>query len=155
MSFLRSSADWIRGRLFWGARGIRSDLWSNPRETLNAKNGSAHTAWSSSGQRRWLTGWEETAHRGSEVSLQALDVLALVCTLSNTSGISLNKDFYSSSGFNLLLYGVGSKRNLLEDFRLTLLKDLTHVVVNGYFPSLTIKSVSCYLFHSCFLSFSV
>ncbi|ELU00612.1 hypothetical protein CAPTEDRAFT_126602, partial [Capitella teleta] len=45
------------------------------------------------------------------------------------------------SGFNLLLYGVGSKRNLLEDFRLTLLKDLTHVVVNGYFPSLTIKSV--------------
>ena len=50
--------------------------------------------------------------------------------------------FYFSNGFNILLYGLGSKRNLIEDFRTTMLKDFSHVVVNGYFPSLTVKHVS-------------
>ena len=42
----------------------------------------------------------------------------------------------------ILLHGLGSKRTLLEDFRKTMLSDLSQVVVNGYFPSLTIKHVS-------------
>lgn len=46
-----------------------------------------------------------------------------------------------SNGFNLLLYGVGSKRRLIEEFRTAILEDFSHVVVNGYFPSLTLKSV--------------
>ena len=32
----------------------------------------------------------------------------------------------------------------MDDFRKSELKDLDHVVVNGYFPSLTIKHVSPY-----------
>ncbi|XP_069138400.1 origin recognition complex subunit 2-like [Argopecten irradians] len=44
-------------------------------------------------------------------------------------------------GFNMLLYGLGSKRKLLEDFRDTHLSELSHLVVNGYFPSLTIKHI--------------
>ncbi|KAL4229425.1 Origin recognition complex subunit 2 [Mactra antiquata] len=45
------------------------------------------------------------------------------------------------NGFNILLYGYGSKRLVLEDFRSTILKGFTQVVVNGYFPSLTIKHI--------------
>ncbi|CAN2389159.1 DNA replication origin binding [Pristimantis euphronides] len=44
-------------------------------------------------------------------------------------------------GFNIVLFGLGSKRNLIEKFRTTLLYDLPHVVINGFFPSLTIKSI--------------
>ncbi|KAL3836298.1 hypothetical protein ACJMK2_021735 [Sinanodonta woodiana] len=44
-------------------------------------------------------------------------------------------------GFNILLYGLGSKRNLLEDFQQSYLKDFSCLVVNGYFPSLTIKDI--------------
>ncbi|XP_060076321.1 origin recognition complex subunit 2-like [Ylistrum balloti] len=49
--------------------------------------------------------------------------------------------FQLSQGFNILLYGLGSKRKLLEDFRKTHLCDLSHLVVNGYFPSLTVKHI--------------
>lgn len=49
--------------------------------------------------------------------------------------------FYMCNGYNILLHGLGSKRTLLEDFRRSELKDLDHVVVNGYFPSLTIKHI--------------
>uniref|UniRef100_A0A8D0GA45 Origin recognition complex subunit 2 n=1 Tax=Sphenodon punctatus TaxID=8508 RepID=A0A8D0GA45_SPHPU len=44
-------------------------------------------------------------------------------------------------GFNIVLYGLGSKRDLLEKFRTSLLQDSIHVVVNGFFPSITVKSV--------------
>ncbi|KAM3917432.1 origin recognition complex subunit 2 [Leptodactylus fuscus] len=44
-------------------------------------------------------------------------------------------------GFNIVLYGLGSKRNLMEKFRNTLLQDLLHVVINGFFPGITIKSI--------------
>ena len=50
--------------------------------------------------------------------------------------------FLCSNGYNILLHGLGSKRTLMDDFRKSELKDLDHVVVNGYFPSLTIKHVS-------------
>ncbi|NXG64302.1 ORC2 protein, partial [Hemiprocne comata] len=44
-------------------------------------------------------------------------------------------------GFNIVLYGLGSKRDLLEKFRTSVLQDSLHLVVNGYFPSITVKSI--------------
>ncbi|NWW92380.1 ORC2 protein, partial [Rhynochetos jubatus] len=44
-------------------------------------------------------------------------------------------------GFNIVLYGLGSKRDLLEKFRTSVLHDSVHLVVNGYFPSITIRSI--------------
>ncbi|NXG79979.1 ORC2 protein, partial [Baryphthengus martii] len=44
-------------------------------------------------------------------------------------------------GFNIVLYGLGSKRDLLEKFRTSLLQDSVHLVVNGYFPSITVRSI--------------
>lgn len=41
-----------------------------------------------------------------------------------------------------MLYGLGSKHDLLEKFRTSMLQDSVHLVVNGYFPSITVKSVS-------------
>ncbi|XP_056009143.1 origin recognition complex subunit 2-like isoform X3 [Ostrea edulis] len=49
--------------------------------------------------------------------------------------------FHICNGYNILLHGLGSKRTLMEDFRKSELKDLDQVVVNGYFPSLTIKHI--------------
>uniref|UniRef100_A0A4W4HC10 Origin recognition complex subunit 2 n=1 Tax=Electrophorus electricus TaxID=8005 RepID=A0A4W4HC10_ELEEL len=44
-------------------------------------------------------------------------------------------------GFNILLYGLGSKKHLLETFRTTMLSSCMHLVVNGFFPSITLKSI--------------
>ncbi|XP_030628751.1 origin recognition complex subunit 2 [Chanos chanos] len=44
-------------------------------------------------------------------------------------------------GFNILLYGLGSKKSLLERFRIAMLADCFHLVVNGFFPSITLKSI--------------
>ncbi|KAG8558872.1 hypothetical protein GDO81_017169 [Engystomops pustulosus] len=44
-------------------------------------------------------------------------------------------------GFNIILFGLGSKRNLMEKFRTTLLQDSLHIVINGFFPGITIKSI--------------
>lgn len=49
--------------------------------------------------------------------------------------------FVLNEGFNLLLHGLGSKRNLLQQFHQDVLADQTVLVVNGFFPSLTIKDV--------------
>ncbi|XP_019642615.1 PREDICTED: origin recognition complex subunit 2-like [Branchiostoma belcheri] len=46
-----------------------------------------------------------------------------------------------SNGFNLLLYGLGSKRVLIDQFRTTVLRDTVQMVVNGYFPSITVKHI--------------
>lgn len=43
--------------------------------------------------------------------------------------------------FNLLLYGVGSKKFLLDEFSETKLKEKLRVVVHGFFPSLTMKEI--------------
>uniref|UniRef100_A0A8C2BEX8 Origin recognition complex subunit 2 n=1 Tax=Cyprinus carpio TaxID=7962 RepID=A0A8C2BEX8_CYPCA len=48
---------------------------------------------------------------------------------------------YFSMGFNILIYGLGSKKLLLEKFRTSMLSDFDHVVVNGFFPSMTLKSI--------------
>jgi len=42
----------------------------------------------------------------------------------------------------VLLHGVGSKQHIINNFIASKLSDVPHVVVNGCFPSLTIKSVS-------------
>ncbi|XP_029394935.1 origin recognition complex subunit 2 [Mus pahari] len=44
-------------------------------------------------------------------------------------------------GFNIVLYGLGSKRDLLEKFRTTMLQDSIHVVINGFFPGVSVKSI--------------
>jgi hypothetical protein len=54
----------------------------------------------------------------------------------------MNAVFPNSLGFNIVVYGLGSKRDLLERFRTTMLQDSIHVVINGFFPGITVKSVS-------------
>ncbi|KAM9321960.1 origin recognition complex subunit 2 [Pholidichthys leucotaenia] len=44
-------------------------------------------------------------------------------------------------GFSVLVYGLGSKKALLEDFRLSHLSQDIHLVINGFFPSITLKSI--------------
>ncbi|KAG1941750.1 origin recognition complex subunit [Pimephales promelas] len=44
-------------------------------------------------------------------------------------------------GFNIVIYGLGSKKLLLEKFCSSLLADWDHVVVNGFFPSITLKAI--------------
>jgi len=46
-----------------------------------------------------------------------------------------------NEGFNILLYGLGSKRQLLQSFHREVLEKQTVLVVNGFFPSLTLKDV--------------
>lgn len=45
------------------------------------------------------------------------------------------------SGFNILLYGLGSKKRLIEDFCKNCLHGSCHLVVNGFFPGLTVKQI--------------
>ena len=45
------------------------------------------------------------------------------------------------SGFNILLYGLGSKKRLMEDCCKNCLSESCHLVVNGYFPGLTVKHI--------------
>jgi origin recognition complex subunit 2 len=46
-----------------------------------------------------------------------------------------------TEGFNLLFYGVGSKKSLLEDFATKTFTDGPTVVINGYCPNLSIQTV--------------
>jgi len=49
--------------------------------------------------------------------------------------------FHLCNGVHLLLFGVGSKCHLLDDFLDTFHKGLTHIVINGYFPNVTVKNI--------------
>ncbi|XP_063990360.1 origin recognition complex subunit 2 [Diachasmimorpha longicaudata] len=44
-------------------------------------------------------------------------------------------------GYSILLHGLGSKRTLINDFHKEIIVDHPTLVVNGFFPSLTIKDV--------------
>lgn len=46
-----------------------------------------------------------------------------------------------NEGYNLLLYGLGSKRQLLQSFHRSVLSQQTVLVINGFFPSLTLKDI--------------
>lgn len=66
--------------------------------------------------------------------------------------------FIFREGYSLLLHGLGSKRTLMNDFHREILADHPSLIVNGFFPSLTTKDVSCYdnevekNYHSNFVS---
>lgn len=49
--------------------------------------------------------------------------------------------FELQSGFNLLFYGYGSKRRLLNEFASATLKDGATLIINGFFPSITVKDI--------------
>lgn len=49
--------------------------------------------------------------------------------------------FILNEGFNILLHGLGSKRNILETLHKSALAKENVLVVNGYFPSLSIKDI--------------
>jgi len=44
-------------------------------------------------------------------------------------------------GFNIITYGLGSKKSLIHEFHQEFLSEKDCVLVNGYFPSLTLKSI--------------
>ncbi|XP_053603522.1 origin recognition complex subunit 2 [Plodia interpunctella] len=46
-----------------------------------------------------------------------------------------------SENFSIILYGLGSKRSILHQFQMNMLQNYPCIVINGYFPSLTIKSI--------------
>lgn len=46
-----------------------------------------------------------------------------------------------SENFNVVLYGIGSKRQVLQRFQAEKLQNMPCIVINGFFPSLTMKNV--------------
>ncbi|KAJ3594619.1 hypothetical protein NHX12_003926 [Muraenolepis orangiensis] len=48
---------------------------------------------------------------------------------------------FGKLGFSVVVYGLGSKKALLEEFRVSQLSQELHLVVNGFFPSITLKSI--------------
>ncbi|KAJ1969476.1 F-actin-capping protein subunit beta [Dispira parvispora] len=55
--------------------------------------------------------------------------------------------FELRNGFNILFYGLGSKRQLLTKFVLEYLQDSPVVVVNGFFPTLTVRHIFQKIIH--------
>ncbi|XP_046402731.1 origin recognition complex subunit 2 isoform X2 [Ischnura elegans] len=49
--------------------------------------------------------------------------------------------FCMRQGHSILLYGLGSKRNTLSSFHQQILSDCDVVVINGFFPSLSMKKI--------------
>ncbi|XP_011647253.1 origin recognition complex subunit 2 isoform X1 [Pogonomyrmex barbatus] len=49
--------------------------------------------------------------------------------------------FILKEGYSLLLHGLGSKRNLINDFHNEIIADHPTLVINGFFPSLTLKDI--------------
>lgn len=65
-----------------------------------------------------------------------------ISDLNNSYEQLFNKWLYvMSENFNIILYGIGSKRPVLHHFQMNKLQDFPCIVVNGFFPSLTVKSV--------------
>ncbi|KAJ8920979.1 hypothetical protein NQ315_015774 [Exocentrus adspersus] len=62
--------------------------------------------------------------------------------LSETNESFFEKWLYLlNENFNILLYGLGSKRNILQSFQAKYLNSDPVIVVNGFFPSLSIKNI--------------
>ncbi|XP_018570267.1 origin recognition complex subunit 2 [Anoplophora glabripennis] len=59
----------------------------------------------------------------------------------------INESFFTkwlyllNENFNILLYGLGSKKNILQSFQNQYLNDHPVIVVNGFFPTLSIKNI--------------
>ncbi|CAH8852733.1 unnamed protein product [Trichobilharzia szidati] len=52
-----------------------------------------------------------------------------------------NWKVYLREGFNILLYGIGSKRHIMQDFRKQYLSDANCIVIAGYNPSVNIRQI--------------
>lgn len=75
----------------------------------------------------------------SEVPEKHSKCIAKLC--KNYLRLFPNWHFALREGFSILLYGVGSKRKLLQSFQETVMDDSDVLVVNGFFPSLSINEV--------------
>ncbi|KAG2220296.1 hypothetical protein INT45_009929 [Circinella minor] len=63
-----------------------------------------------------------------------------ISTLFSMHKLHFNEWFFKlHAGFNLLFYGYGSKRRLINDFCSSSLTDGIVLMINGFFPSITIK----------------
>ncbi|CAG9825328.1 unnamed protein product [Phaedon cochleariae] len=62
--------------------------------------------------------------------------------LSLVNESNFPKWFYLlNENFNILLYGLGSKKDILNKFNAEYLGDVPVVVINGFFPTLSIKNI--------------
>lgn len=50
-------------------------------------------------------------------------------------------NFMMEEGFSILLHGLGSKRTLIHDFQKQMIKGRPALIINGFFPSLTLKEI--------------
>lgn len=76
--------------------------------------------------------------RNMEVSQEHIDALN---ELSETNKKHFAKwSYLLHENFNILLYGLGSKRNILKQFQESL-SDSPVIVVNGFFPTLSLKDI--------------
>ncbi|XP_012058884.1 PREDICTED: origin recognition complex subunit 2 [Atta cephalotes] len=65
-----------------------------------------------------------------------------ICSLTeNCTSFFPMWQFILEEGYSLLLHGVGSKRNLINDFHNEIIEDYPTLVINGFFPSLTLKDI--------------
>ena len=83
---------------------------------------------------------------GIIVSLTAIFAIYLLQDLLESHATLFRKWMMQmASNYSVLLYGLGSKRQLLEMFRQNYLAgEYDHVTINGYFPGLTVKQIfSC------------
>ena len=46
-----------------------------------------------------------------------------------------------SENFNVILYGIGSKKTVLQRFQMEKVQNMPCIVVKGFFPSLTVKNI--------------
>lgn len=54
---------------------------------------------------------------------------------------------FMQQDFNVMLYGLGSKRSLLSDFHADMLSSEDCVVINGFFPAISMKHILSVILH--------
>ncbi|XP_012283961.1 origin recognition complex subunit 2 isoform X2 [Orussus abietinus] len=65
-----------------------------------------------------------------------------ICSLSESYRALFSMwSFIMEEGYSLLLYGLGSKRNLINDFHTEVVSEFPTLIVNGFFPGLSIKDI--------------
>ncbi|KAL6423822.1 hypothetical protein ACFW04_010343 [Cataglyphis niger] len=65
-----------------------------------------------------------------------------ICSLTeNYKSFFSMWQFIMEEGYSLLIHGLGSKRNLINDFHNEIIADHPTLVINGFFPSLSIKDI--------------
>ncbi|XP_072742850.1 origin recognition complex subunit 2 [Anoplolepis gracilipes] len=65
-----------------------------------------------------------------------------ICSLTeNYKSFFSMWQFIMEEGYSLLIHGLGSKRSLINDFHNEIISDHPTLVINGFFPSLSIKDI--------------